>query len=44
MGDALMLLAMFVIGTWVGYNVALTEGQDFRDRVRRFFGLTRLGS
>ncbi len=39
MGEALFLIALVGIGVAIGYNIALTEGGSFRQRVMNFFGL-----
>ncbi len=44
MGDALIMIAVLAIGVWFGYNVAQAPGEGFRERLRNFFGLSRLDS
>lgn len=38
MGEALILLVMLGIGLALGYNIGLSPGETFEQRVRSFFG------
>jgi hypothetical protein len=41
MGEVVFLIAMVGIGILIGYNVALAEGEDFKERFRNFFNLRK---